>query len=87
MQNFNPQAQSQPTIQRESYLFIQCTKCHSLKECKEENLPLYVTEIFKYKIAPDEVRDCGIGAIVANHVQSLVKDAFEIENVYVGSLL
>lgn len=78
MSNFNPNQANQPTIQRDSFLFIECAM-------KSESHDVY--QIVKIKVDTDFVRDFGIGGMVATEVQRLVQSGYIIENVYVGSLL
>lgn len=80
MQSFNPNQANQPTIQRDSYLFIECSKTSA-------NSDLDYHQTTKVAIDHEFVRENGIGALVASQVQSLVKDGYDIDNVYVGSLL
>ena len=86
MQNFNPQAQGQPTIQRESFLFIEYSTSNGPFVEVYGDIEVNYS-IAKIKIDPENVRDNGIGAIVAENVETLVKGGCSILNVYVGSLL
>lgn len=86
MQNFNPQAQGQPMISRDSFLFIEYSSSQGpIMEVYGDIVVDY--SIVKIKINPENVRDNGIGAIVAENVETLVKGGCSILNVYVGSLL
>ena len=78
MQNFNPQAQSQPTVQRDSYLFIECAKMTDFAEIEK-------TE--KILINPEVIKEIGIGTFVCREVQKLFNCGYDVLNVYVGSLL
>lgn len=78
MQNFNSQAQGQPMIQRDSFLFIECVKKTDFAEIEK-------TE--KILINPDDIKDIGIGTFVSREVQKLFNLGYDVLNVYVGSLL
>lgn len=78
MQNFNAQAQGQPTIQRESFLFIECAKRTDFAEIEK-------TE--KVLIDSDDIKDIGIGTFVSREVQKLFALGYDVKNVYIGSLL
>lgn len=78
MQNFNAQAQVQPTIQRESFLFIECAKRTEFAE---------IEKTVKVLINPGDIKDIGIGTFVSQEVQKLFTLGYDVKNVYVGSLL
>lgn len=78
MQNFNAQAQGQPTIQRESFLFIECARRTDFAEIER-------TE--KVLINPEDIKDIGIGTFVSQEVQKLFTLGYNVGNIYIGSLL